>query len=161
MMVGKEEVDHEHVSLLCSTQVGSPSVSLWYVLWTALKSGHWPDERRYISNLFIHSWVCICSLFGIIVSDCFSMLSETDPGGHIANNGSNAAVTKVAREADGWWCHQTERWADSQKVSHHFHFINSLSQRSPLICGGDLLRLWPFFYSISFYHFWSRSPRIP
>ena len=32
MMVGKEEVDHEHVSLLCSTQVGSPSVSLWYVL---------------------------------------------------------------------------------------------------------------------------------
>ena len=32
IMVGKEEVDHEHVSLLCSTQVGSPSVSLWYVL---------------------------------------------------------------------------------------------------------------------------------
>ena len=32
MMVGKEEVDHEHVSLPCSTQVGSPSVSLWYVL---------------------------------------------------------------------------------------------------------------------------------
>ena len=28
MMVGKEEVDHEHVSLLCSTQVGNPSVSL-------------------------------------------------------------------------------------------------------------------------------------
>ena len=27
-----EEVDHEHVSLLCSTQVGSPSVNLWYVL---------------------------------------------------------------------------------------------------------------------------------
>ena len=37
----------------------------------------------------------------------------------------------------------------------------SLSQRSPLICGVYLLRLWPFFYSISFYHFWSRSPRIP
>ena len=32
MMVGKEEVDHEHVSLLCSNQVGSPSLSLWYVL---------------------------------------------------------------------------------------------------------------------------------
>ena len=28
----KEEIDHEHVSLLCSTQVGSPLVSLWYVL---------------------------------------------------------------------------------------------------------------------------------
>ena len=27
-MVGKEEVDHEHVSLLCSTQVGSPLISL-------------------------------------------------------------------------------------------------------------------------------------
>ena len=36
-----------------STQVGSPSVSLWYVLWTALRSGHWPDERRYISNHLI------------------------------------------------------------------------------------------------------------
>ena len=32
ILVGKEEVDHEHVSLLCSTQVDSPSVSLWYVL---------------------------------------------------------------------------------------------------------------------------------
>ena len=32
MMMGKEEVDHVHVSLLCSTQVGSPSDSLWYVL---------------------------------------------------------------------------------------------------------------------------------
>ena len=52
MMVGKEEVDHELLSLLCSTQVGSPSVSLWYVLWTALRSGHRPDKRRYISNHF-------------------------------------------------------------------------------------------------------------
>ena len=34
MMVGKEEVDHEHVSLLCSTQVGCPLVGLWYVLCT-------------------------------------------------------------------------------------------------------------------------------
>ena len=33
MMVGREEVDHEYVSLLCSTQVGSSSVSLWYVHW--------------------------------------------------------------------------------------------------------------------------------
>ena len=59
MMVGKEEVDHEHVSLLCSTQVlvGSPSVSLWYVLWTALRLGHWPDERQYVSNHFIHSFL--------------------------------------------------------------------------------------------------------
>ena len=57
MMVGKEEVDHEHVSLLCSTQVGCPSVRVWYVLWTALRSGHWPDERRYISNHFIHSFI--------------------------------------------------------------------------------------------------------
>ena len=31
-----EEVNHLHVSLLCSTQVGSPSVSLWYVLCTGL-----------------------------------------------------------------------------------------------------------------------------
>ena len=54
---GKEEVDYEHVSLLCSTEEGSPSVSLWYVLWTALRSGHWPDERRYISNHFIHSFI--------------------------------------------------------------------------------------------------------
>ena len=43
--------------IICSTQVGSPSVSLWYVLWTALRSGHWPDERRYISNHFIHSFI--------------------------------------------------------------------------------------------------------
>ena len=32
LMMGKEVVVHEHVSLLCSTQVGSPSVCLWYVL---------------------------------------------------------------------------------------------------------------------------------
>ena len=49
-MVGKEEVDHEYVSLLCSTQVGSPSVSLWYLLRTALRSGHRLDERRYVYN---------------------------------------------------------------------------------------------------------------
>ena len=29
ILVGKEEVDSEHVSLLCSTQVGSPLVCLW------------------------------------------------------------------------------------------------------------------------------------
>ena len=72
MMVGKEEVDHEHVSLLCSTQVGSPSVSLWYVLWTALRSGHWPDERRYISNHFIHSLYFHCSL-SVCLSVCLSV----------------------------------------------------------------------------------------
>ena len=32
MMVGKEEVDHKHVSLLCSTQVAHQLNSLWYVL---------------------------------------------------------------------------------------------------------------------------------
>ena len=57
MLVGKEEVEHEHMSLLCSTQVGSPSVSLSYALWAALRLGHRPDERRYISNHFIHSFI--------------------------------------------------------------------------------------------------------
>ena len=65
-MVGKEEVDHEHVSLLCSTQVDSPSVSLWYVLWTTLRSGHWPDERRYISNHFKNLTMKIIILLKII-----------------------------------------------------------------------------------------------
>ena len=32
MKVRKEEIDHEYESLLCSTQVGIPLVSLWYVL---------------------------------------------------------------------------------------------------------------------------------
>ena len=32
MMVVKEEVDHECVSFLYTTQVGSPLVSMWYVL---------------------------------------------------------------------------------------------------------------------------------
>ena len=62
-MAGKEEVDHEHVSLLCSIQVGSPSVSLWYVLGFALRSGPLPDERRYISNHFIHSYLTLVDLF--------------------------------------------------------------------------------------------------
>ena len=25
---------------------------MWYVLWTALRSGHWPYERRYVSKHF-------------------------------------------------------------------------------------------------------------
>ena len=59
MIVGKEKVDSEYVCLLCYTQVGSPQVGLWYVLLTALRSGHWPDERRYISNHFnsIHTQI--------------------------------------------------------------------------------------------------------
>ena len=32
IMVAKKEVDHKCVSLLCSTQVGSLLVCLWYVL---------------------------------------------------------------------------------------------------------------------------------
>ena len=32
MMVGKEKVNHEYVSLLCSTKVGSPLVCMWYIL---------------------------------------------------------------------------------------------------------------------------------
>ena len=51
------------MSLLCSTHVGSPSVSLWYVLWIALKSGHWSDERRYINNHFIDSFFFFCKFY--------------------------------------------------------------------------------------------------
>ena len=35
MRVGKEEVYYEYASLLCFTQVGSPLVKLWYVMYTA------------------------------------------------------------------------------------------------------------------------------
>ena len=50
MMVEREEVDHEYVSLLCSIQVGSPSVSLWYVLWACLASSR---GRRLVAEVWV------------------------------------------------------------------------------------------------------------
>ena len=41
MMMGKEEVDHEHVSLLCSTKVGSP---------ISIGSEHVRGEQRFSEN---------------------------------------------------------------------------------------------------------------
>ena len=98
MMVGKEEADHEHVSLLCSTQVGRPSVSLWHILWTALISGHWPDERRYINNHFIHSrshshWRKLsCQLTSLQTQVLFAVLFVS---GHAHTNHLNVKVMGI------------------------------------------------------------------
>ena len=44
-----------YLVLVLNIAKGFSYLSLWYVLWPALRSGHCPDERRYISNHFIRS----------------------------------------------------------------------------------------------------------